>query len=225
MINHSKLWLLYDDKSNKYFSKDFHHVLEKSSSWLYYGFFYKEIYGCEFSDTKCIYEMNKCIIEENDTVVDLGANVGFFSNYAAKKCKKLISVEGSPELYSCLVKNTAEENDNIEYLNANIISKNNSNLDVWSRNPSKISLTLEDIFKIYNLEKIDFLKVDIEGSEYHIFENLDPLLFKKIRKIAIEVHDDEKNIKLLNDLKDKNNFAFNWYINDCKTTTFYLTND
>ena len=33
--------------------------------------------------------MDNCIIQPDDVVVDLGANVGFFSDYAAKNAKKL----------------------------------------------------------------------------------------------------------------------------------------
>ena len=225
MINHKKIWLLFDDKNEEYFSKDFYDTLKRNSLWQHYDFFYKEIYGCEFSNQNCIYEMGKCLINENDIVVDLGANVGFFSNFAAKKCKKLISVEGSPEMFSCLVRNTSEENKNIQYINANIVPKKDCILDVWSKNPSKINLTIEDIFKINNLNKIDFLKIDIEGLEYDIFDDIDPIILNSINKLAIEVHNEEKNHKLRNIFNKKNFFSFDWYIDNSRTTTYYFTND
>lgn len=223
MINHDKIWHLFDGTINKYFTKDFSSVINRKSNWKWYDFFYKEIYACEFSNHNCVYEMRDCIINKDDIVVDFGANVGFFTNLAAKKCKKVISIEGSPELFSCLVKNTSEENKNIQYINANIISKNEHILNVWSENPSKVNLTIEDIFKINNLDKIDFLKIDIEGSEHYIFDDIDPNVLNRIDKIAIETHNDELNYKLKSIFANKNFFYFDWYLNDYKTTTYYFT--
>ena len=92
MINHSKKWMLYDRAFKFFYEKDFKNVFKEQNYWDY-DFFYKEIYDLEFSSTKCIYEMDSCVIDENDVVVDLGANVGFFTNYASQKCKKVISIE------------------------------------------------------------------------------------------------------------------------------------
>ena len=107
MVNHEKKWLLFEDKSRSFYEKDFKNVFA-SSSHRWYDFFYKEIYAFEFSPTNCIYEMERCILEPDDIVVDLGANVGFFTDYAANKCKKVISVEGGDALFGCLIRNTYE---------------------------------------------------------------------------------------------------------------------
>ena len=112
-----------------------------------------------------IFYNSDCCINENDIVVDLGSNIGLFTRYASNKCKKVISVEGSPEFFSCLVENTSDLK-NISYLNTNVVGIENKNNNTWSSNPTLINITLEDIFKLYKLEKIDFLKVDIEGGEY-----------------------------------------------------------
>ena len=53
-----------------------------------------------------IFDAYNYLIESNDVVVDLGANVGFFTHYASQKSKKVIAVEGGDALFSCLVKNT-----------------------------------------------------------------------------------------------------------------------
>lgn len=189
-----------------------------------YDFFYKEIYAFEFSSTNCIYEMDKCILQKDDIVVDLGANVGFFTNYAASKTKKVIAIEGSPEIFSCLVKNTKQDFNNIEYLNANIVSSTDLKSSTWSDNPSRINVTIEDIFRLYNLDKIDFLKIDIEGGEYSLFETIDKSLLKKINKIAIETHFHQKNQDLINSLNSKTIFCFDWYHSNLKQTMLYFYN-
>ena len=48
-------------------------------------------------------------------------------------------------------------------------------------------LTMTEIFRLHGLEKIDFLKIDIEGSEFDLFINNNEWL-KNVDKIAMEVH-------------------------------------
>ena len=49
------------------------------------------------------------------------------------------------------------------------------------------SITLESLASQYNLQRVDFIKCDIEGSETEIFDQ--PGFFKKFRpKIIIECH-------------------------------------
>lgn len=218
-----KNWVLWDINKSIFFEKNYSDFYSYQS-FFDYDFFYKEIYHFEFSFTQCIYEMDKCVLEKDDIVVDLGANVGFFSAYAASKAKKVIAIEGSPEIFSCLVKNTKEDYNNIEYLNANIVSSNDLKSSTWSNNPTKINIFIEDIFKFYNLNKIDFLKIDIEGGEYSLFDTIDKSLLKKINKIAIETHFHEKNLDLINNLNSKKIFCFDWYYSNLKQTMLYFYN-
>ena len=219
MVNREKKWLLFEDESRSFYEKDFKNVSAGSSDHGY-SFFYKEIYACEFSTTNCVYEMERCILEPDDIVVDLGANVGFFTDYAAKKCKKVISVEGGDALFACLIRNTYE-NKNIEYLNANVVSETSKTNTTWA-NPSKINVTISDIFNLYNLDKIDFLKIDIEGSEYDIFKDIDKNILSKIKKIAIEAHDPNRNNELINNI-NKKLFYFNWTLASNIQTTYYFS--
>ena len=59
-------------------------------------------------------------------------------------------------------------------------------------------ITLPQIFDMFHLEKIDFLKMDCEGSEYDILYNLETSLYAKIKLISLEFHD-------LNTLKQSGN--------------------
>ena len=50
-------------------------------------------------------------------------------------------------------------------------------------------LTFQEALNAYNITKIDFLKIDAEGSEYKIFENIDQHnLWNLIENISLEVH-------------------------------------
>ena len=48
------------------------------------------------------------------------------------------------------------------------------------------TLTLNGLFDEYNIQTIDYLKMDVEGTEYSIFESLDRATASKIKQISIE---------------------------------------
>jgi hypothetical protein len=50
--------------------------------------------------------------------------------------------------------------------------------------------TLEDIIERNNIEKIDYLKIDIEGGEKDLVYSIQPETWSKISKIFIEYHED-----------------------------------
>lgn len=69
----------------------------------------------------------------------------------------------------------------------------------WARSVSKEKTsettvqgtTLQSLINLYNLHRIDLLKIDIEGSESYIFDTHNDLRFLEIVKIiAIEIHDE-----------------------------------
>lgn len=225
----NKKWLIFDNINNNFFETSFEGVLD-ANVWHSYDLFYKENYGCEFSKTNSVYEMYDCIVGPNDVVVDLGANIGLFTNKIASTASKVIAVEGSPEIFSCLVKNTCVEHKNIEYLNANVVSDRHvKEKNIWSSRPSRLNVTLRQIFDIYELEKIDFLKVDVESAEYDIFyQGFDPDLLSRINKISMEVHVDPKNPNnhqlntILECLSNKTINYFDWWMNGHLQKTYYF---
>jgi quercetin dioxygenase-like cupin family protein len=50
--------------------------------------------------------------------------------------------------------------------------------------------TLEDIIERNNINKIDYLKIDIEGGEKDLIPSIQPETWNKINKIFIEYHED-----------------------------------
>jgi hypothetical protein len=214
----SREWKLYNDKSNIFYNSTFEHVI---GSEVYHGwdFIYKEIYDWEFSDTRCIYEMWNCKLKENDVVVDLGASIGFFTKKASEIASKVIAIDGSPENFSCLVENTKDEK-NVFCLNACITGDNSPNPYLWSTKGNPLHLSLEEVFRIYNLEKIDFLKCDIEGGEYDLFSSVPQPILDRIDRIAIETHDPEKNLTFF--IPGKARHSFDWWHGSEPQTMFYF---
>lgn len=115
------------------------------------------------------------------TVVDLGGNRGFFSLIAAKilGASQIVTVEPT-EAYNACFAAIAE---------ANGISKSTYtriNKFVGATDDDK-SVSLEKIIADNNITRIDFLKSDIEGSEYATFKD-NPETVRKICNLAMEVH-------------------------------------
>lgn len=168
-------------------------------------------------------------VKDNSIIIDVGANIGVYSIFAASTSKnaKIYAYEPAPASYDILI-----ENININRLNDNIIP---FNMGVWGKK-RKIKLfygksspynsayvskkegknkdyivvdctTIENIFKDNMIPHCDILKVDCEGAEFEIFYNTSDLYFKNIREIRMEYHnlDNQKhNIKsLISFLKTK----------------------
>lgn len=180
---------------------------------------------CEIFYDK-IYERDYVRVELNDIVVDVGANYGVFSLYSQKfKPKKVFALEPIKTTYGKMVDNLKRygvicinkaigdkdgyETFAITDVNGNNFSHNNSD----AYHPSQVigSETVETTtFNTFLLENkikhIDFLKVDCEGGELHLFENIDKeFLSKNIKKIAIEYHS-KKIFNFLIETLTKNNF-------------------
>ena len=217
-MNSSKIWKTYDDKGNLFSTQSFEGNKDLDIYWGF-DFIYKEIYNWEHSETGCIYEMWDCKIRDRDVVVDLGANLGFFSARAAENASRVVAIDGSPEAYSCLVEN-CKDFSNVQTLNASILSEGSRPSWLWSHKGNPLRMTLEEMMQIYGLEKIDFLKCDIEGGEYDLFGSLSRETLDKIDRIAVETHDEEKNENFY--LPGKVRHSFHWDYGGGSQTMFYF---
>lgn len=172
-----------------------------------------------------IYNPASLPININDIVVDIGANIGIFILFAASKTRNTIyAFEASPRNFEFLSRNILS-NDfrNIVIKNVAVSDKvglaklflsDTGEGDLLFDHNIKGKLekfievptsTLQNIIENNNLSQIDFLKLDCEGSEGAIISSTPSSLLKKIRKIAMEFHDNVSQLKhneiqkLLND--------------------------
>jgi FkbM family methyltransferase len=163
---------------------------------------------------KSIYEM-EYKLREGDIVVDIGANIGTFSVKAGKvvgKTGKVISIELGGNSLSMLKKNVAVNKlENVEVISKGVWSNQTkqklylSNLawghcansiynesSLGTRDKSKFEEvevdTLDNILRELNVKKVDFIKMDIEGSEIEALKGMDETLKNKDLKIAGEYH-------------------------------------
>jgi len=152
-------------------------------------------------------------IEEFRIVVDIGANVGYFSlSILAKNPNtKVYAYEPLPVNFR-LLKQYKKENPKLDFNIYNLALSRQKEIlrlhfdanDTFStaasifsnhEQPNTIEVratTLESIFKEQQIDQIDFLKLDCEGAEYGILYATPPALLSRISVLSIETHQGSK---------------------------------
>ncbi len=133
-------------------------------------------------------------IPHNGLVVDLGANMGNFSAMAlaANSTTRLIAVEASAE-HSAKWHVTMRANnfaDRAELCRAFLGNFTEIQRSISDNDPNYADtpeITEDDFLSRFNIDYIDFLKCDIEGSEFFMIEPGSRILDITDR-VAIEVH-------------------------------------
>lgn len=163
----------------------------------------------EIKETKLL----KNIIKKDMTVVDAGANFGWYSlNFAkliGKHSKgKVYSFEPIPKVYNELIFNIKiNQYKNIKTFNSALGSKNsNVRLGIpyfnfigssgatseflnFSKKINCKMFMIDTIVKLKKIKKIDFIKADIEGGELNLLKGAEKTLLTHEPKIFIEIVD------------------------------------
>jgi len=136
-------------------------------------------------------------IEHGDIFVDLGANIGVSSYYALKHgAKKVYCFEPDQKVLSLLEKNIKRDKETFNYA----ISNERSELELyhWPYNDihkgpkyTVKCIKLEDVFDLVKEPVIDYLKIDIEGFEENIFDDISQDTIHRVKKMFIEYHNGE----------------------------------
>lgn len=135
-------------------------------------------------------------------ILDVGAHVGTASIFFASRFPdcKVVAVEPDANNFRLLLENT-QAYRNVEAVHAALWHQDSqlyvegseteswaSTVNVEGRGKPVQGLTLKTLTRRLGLEKIDILKLDIEGAEKEIFER-DPQVLEGVRALYIELHD------------------------------------
>lgn len=157
--------------------------------------------------------------------IDVGANVGAFGLVNHNKFDKIIGFEAANEtylrcieniktydnvnVYNLAVSNIDDEIIKIRHYKDGSQSGNATTLDdpKWYRDgeyEEVKTISLDGIYDKFNIEKINYLKVDCEGAEYEFLIGKD---LSNIDYIGIEVHIQlgERGVELMNYIEKTHN--------------------
>ena len=149
-----------------------------------------------------------CSLPDAKVIIDLGANIGDSAVYFAKAYPnaKIIAVECDDCNFQVLL-NNVKRYSNVIPVKAAIWGNNKKLLIKSGQGENSIcvcaagreclansvkGLTMHDLIKTFGIEKIDILKIDIEGAEKNLFEH-DCSWLSIVQTIGIELHDSSVN--------------------------------
>jgi hypothetical protein len=115
------------------------------------------------------------------TVIDLGANRGAFSSLMTTKASFILSVE-CQEQYRPVIEHNMLMNNFTNYA-VEVAFVGAGGLVAHSTSPR---LTVDELLQRHNIELVDLIKMDIEGSEFTLFDSADWL--QRVNAISMEVH-------------------------------------
>lgn len=195
------------------------------------------------------------------TYFDLGAWIGPTVIYAAQKCKKVFCFEPDLVAYECLLKNIRLNNIrnvvpfNLALSNHNGIFKMASLGGKFGDSTTSLlqgdavdamdapCLSWNAIVDLFDIKKIDFMKMDIEGGEFSLLPDIKDYLTEHNTTLYLSTHQflfekDKKvnKIEIIKDVISIYNKCYDGKMNEIKTNdlnseeffdnnhTFLLTN-
>jgi FkbM family methyltransferase len=193
------------------FSRTFSWEKYNRKSQNAFQYMFNQIYFTnDYYANGCIYERYGCVVQKGDIVLDAGANIGVFSNYAWEKgASHIYSFEPGMDAFKCLIKNKPPQSTifNAALGDKNSVAKLSVNtyknmggapmyIDPMSgsvlRKTDRFNyvpmITIDSLFENRVLEKIDFLKINCEGFEREILLGISENNLKRIKKISLKFH-------------------------------------
>lgn len=162
-----------------------------------------EMWGMEVYTARGFYDP-----APGDVVFDIGANIGAFSLWVAQRSPgtRVLAYEPSAENLSTLSVNLAGWPHGVRPIQQAIsgsagrvmvVDGGSRSLDhrverIDTNEPNIQTIearTLGAILQDAQVERVDMLKMDIEGSEHDVFQTLEPDTQRRFARIAIEYHD------------------------------------
>jgi FkbM family methyltransferase len=195
-------------------SADFNHDRYYRGEFDAFNYVWYENYdNSEFEANGCDYERRGCFVREGDVVLDVGGNIGAFSRRAEiEGASRVITLEPVTPTYDCLVQNVGAKTETYKFGLAGTTSfpefqihddfthigggtsKTKYDENIIVHRERALCLNVNEFFGSGLFDKIDFMKVDIEGGEYELFDSILDEHLSKMRCVAAELHDIHGNL-------------------------------
>jgi FkbM family methyltransferase len=170
------------------------------------------IYTGELTDSTIVnakeIEIIKKMVTKDDVVLDVGANVGFMTIQLAQLAKRVYAFEPDPDNFKQLEQVTKRLHSYVTLYNVavsdhyddhGILYQCPQDPGMHRMYPSKwceggkqihdvVTITLDSIMPFTLTEKIDFIKLDVEGYEYYALQGMIKLLNKDHPTLLMEFH-------------------------------------
>ena len=162
-------------------------------------------------------------IHEEDTVVDICAHIGSFAVRAARQAHhgRVFAYEASSGNYAMLGENRKLNGLDNLYIENSAVSDRRGTMNLYSPADNGMLsslvhesgsfmetvevITFAEIIEEHALERIDFLKLDVEGSEYDILLNCPDETLTKVQRIVMEYHEFDMDKRNHHDLVNRLN--------------------
>ncbi len=181
--------------------------LEEDYVTLFMGESWDIIFPEAYNDLSLIdegpYEVTNVSVDKEDVVFDIGSNIGLFAASVADKCKKVYAFEPVSAVNK-YISEIIEIYPNIElceyavgdytgkvefYVNEDALTTGKiieSNCLKNINNENKVDIiTIDDFVEKNNVERVDYIKADIEGAERNMLKGAMRTLKKFTPKISI----------------------------------------
>ncbi|MBS4066033.1 MAG: FkbM family methyltransferase [Chitinophagaceae bacterium] len=141
----------------------------------------------EKDDSKMLFKL----IKDGDTIFDIGANIGWYSNHLAKKFPNsvIFSFEPIPETFNQIRANTelngamniklnnlalsSKKEKLIFYYSPTVTGASSSQNITENQNMTRLELeadSIDNFITTNSIPKLDFVKCDVEGAEYFVYQ-------------------------------------------------------
>jgi len=146
--------------------------------------------------------------------IDVGAHIGYYTMLVHKLgAEKIIAIEPDPRVFRILNRSIeANKLDNIITINRAAYDKSNVKLELHLSTKSGLSsifsshltktrcgtitiktITLDEVYRSLNLDKIDVVKIDVEGAESYVLSGANEIInaFRPIFLVEIKIQNQQ----------------------------------
>jgi len=164
-----------------------------------------------FKQVFLLEQYNLPVVDDSHYIIDAGANIGLTSLYILLRNPNahIIAIEPDSENFAVATENLAPFKDRCCLIQAAVWSETGTigisrgdyrdgghwatrvETDLQSAAEEVPAMTIHEIMELVKFDRIDFLKMDIEGAELQVFRNGDTSFLEKTMCCAVECHGNE----------------------------------